>query len=208
MFITLMGMSGTGKSYWSQKMEKEGFKRYGCDDMISERLIAKLGIRDDDQFAMHAWVGFPSEETHVERAKLYFETEIEVMQEIVDILSQSDGNTNIVIDTSGSAIYVPPALMERLGLLTKMIYLAVTPEMIDGMLHTYLQKPVAVLWNGLFQPLEGESLPQSFARCYPKLLTSRDELYRRYSHHIIDPEIHRSKSLSTQAFIEKIKSLK
>jgi hypothetical protein len=189
-------------------MEKVGFQRYGCDDMISERLVSKLGIRDNGDFEMHAWVGFPYEETHAERAKLYFETEIEVMQEIVNLLSQSDDKTDIVIDTSGSAVYVPPALLERLGKLTNMVYLAVTPEMIDGMPHTYLQKPVAVLWNGLFQPLEGESLSQSFARCYPKLLASRDELYRRYSHQIIHPEIHRCKSLSTQAFIGNIKPLK
>ncbi len=192
MLITLMGMSGTGKSYWSQKMETAGFKRYGCDEMISDRLINKLGIHPGDDFEMHAWVGFPYEKTHAERAKLYFETEIEVMQEIVDLLSKTDQQTNVVIDTSGSAIYTPPSLMGKLGELTKMIYLAVTPEMTNMMLNKYLQKPVAVLWNGMFEQREGETITESFARCYPKLLSSRDELYRKYSHHIIGPEIHRS----------------
>lgn len=204
MLITLMGMSGTGKSYWSQKMETAGFKRYGCDDMISDRLINKLGIRPGDDFEMHAWVGFPYEETHAERAKLYFETEIEVMQEIVDHLSKKDVKTNIVIDTSGSAIYTPPVLMERLGQLTKMIYLAVTPEMTEVMLNKYLQKPVAVLWNGMFEQLEGETITESFARCYPKLLSSREGLYRKYSHQIIGPEVHRSSTLSVEDFIAAV----
>jgi shikimate kinase len=153
---------------------------------------------------MHAWVGFPYEETHAERAKLYFETEIEVMQEIVDLLSKTDRQTNIVIDTSGSAIYTPPSLMEKLSQLTKMIYLAVTPEMINMMLNKYLQKPVAVLWNGMFEQREGETITKSFARCYPKLLSSREDLYRKYSHQIIGPEIHRSSSLTVQSFIETI----
>ncbi|MAT43635.1 MAG: hypothetical protein CL609_14955 [Anaerolineaceae bacterium] len=204
MIITLMGMSGTGKSYWSQKMGTVGFKRYGCDDMISERLLKKLNIENKDTFEMHAWVGFPYEDTHAERAELYFETEIEVMQEIVDLLSKTDHKTNIVIDTSGSAIYTPPSLMEKLGHLSKMIYLAVTPEMINTMLNKYLQKPVAVLWNGMFEQREGETISESFARCYPKLLSSREELYQKYSHQIIGPEIHRSASLTVQSFIEAI----
>ncbi len=208
MLITLMGMSGTGKSFWSHKMEAAGFKRFGCDDMIAERLITKLGIQDKSKFEMHAWVGFPDEETHAERAKLYFETEIEVMQEIVDQLSRTEGTTNIVVDTSGSAIYTPSALIEKLGQLTKMIYLAVTPQMIETMLDKYLQKPVAVLWNGLYQPLEGETTTETFARCYPILLSSREILYRKYSHHIIEPEVHRSPTVSIQTWIEMIQSLK
>ena len=81
--------------------------------MISDRLVKKLRLKPKEAFEMHAWVGFPYEETHAERAKLYFETEIEVMQEIVDLLSKTDNKTNIVIDTSGSAIYTPPSLMEN-----------------------------------------------------------------------------------------------
>ena len=79
-------------------MEETGFKRFGCDDMISDRLISKLGINEAD-FEMHAWVGFPYQETHAKHAKLYFETEIEVMREILDYLSQASPDENIVIDT-------------------------------------------------------------------------------------------------------------
>ena len=85
-----------------------------------------------------------------------------------------------------------------------MIYLAVTPEMINTMLNKYLQKPVAVLWNGMFEQLEGETITESFARCYTNLLSSREGLYRKYSHQIIGPEIHRSSSLTVQSFIEAI----
>lgn len=204
MIVTLMGMSGTGKSYWSEKMEDYGFKRFGCDDMISERLIQKLQLTPEDNFEMHTWVGFPYEDTHKDHAALYFETEIEVMQEILDYLKSADPAENIVVDTSGSAIYTPAEIMESLGRLSKRIYLAVTPEMIDSMLEKYLQKPVAVLWNGLFSQIAGETLEETFKRCYPQLLNSRDGLYRKFSDKIVGPEIHRDPKLTTEAFIQAL----
>ena len=36
--LSLIGMSGAGKSYWSKRMESLGFQVYSCDDLIAERL--------------------------------------------------------------------------------------------------------------------------------------------------------------------------
>ena len=36
--ITLIGMSGSGKSYWSKKFKKAGFTIYSIDDLISEKI--------------------------------------------------------------------------------------------------------------------------------------------------------------------------
>ena len=174
--------------------------------MISERLIKKLGIKVQSSFEMHAWVGFPDEESHAEHAALYFETEIEVMQEIIAYLEQADPSEQIVVDTSGSAIYTPESVMQTLGSLTKMVYLAVTPEMIDMMLAKYLQKPVAVLWNGHFQPKAEESRQETFSRCYPNLLSTRDRLYRKYAEQIVGPEVHRSQAIGTEEFLAILKA--
>jgi len=38
MTISLVGMSGTGKTYWSKQLESKGFKRFCCDDLIGEKL--------------------------------------------------------------------------------------------------------------------------------------------------------------------------
>ncbi len=40
--LSLIGMSGAGKSHWSKRMESLGFKMYSCDDLIAERLGQKL----------------------------------------------------------------------------------------------------------------------------------------------------------------------
>ncbi len=205
MVISLMGMSGTGKSYWSKKMETLGFKRFGCDDMISDRLLEKLGVNAEN-FEMHAWVGFPYQDFHAEHARLYFETEIEVMQEILAYLAQADPDEKIVIDTTGSAIYTPEEIILSLAVQSTMVYLEVTADMVDEMLVKYLQKPVAVLWNGLFEQKDGEPLQAAFARCYPQLLTSRDILYRKYAHRIIGPEIHRAEGMTAETLIQVIQT--
>ena len=36
--LSLIGMSGAGKSHWSKRMESLGFKMYSCDYLIAERL--------------------------------------------------------------------------------------------------------------------------------------------------------------------------
>ena len=36
--LSLIGMSGAGKSYWSKRMESLGFQMYSGDDLIDERL--------------------------------------------------------------------------------------------------------------------------------------------------------------------------
>lgn len=205
MFISLMGMSGTGKSYWSQKFEEMGFRRFGCDEMISDHLLSKLGI-PESEFEMHAWVGFPTQEKHAEHARLYFETEVEVMHEILDYLHQADPEENIVIDTTGSAIYTPSEIMSALAEKTTMVYLAVSENMIDQMLEKYLQKPVAVLWNGLFEQKAGEALHETFSRCYPILLNSRDHLYRKYAHQIIGPEFHRAAHMTAEELVNLIQT--
>jgi shikimate kinase len=203
MFLTLVGMSGIGKTYWSQKIAAFGFKRFGCDDLISDRLAKEEGVAAED-FPMHQWVGYPYEEQHASRAKRYLETEIKMMQEILEYLSKTNSDENIVIDTTGSFIYTPSGVIQALCRLTKVVYLDTTVADHQRMLQAYLEKPVAVLWNGLFQPIDGEALEQTFARCYPNLLTSREHLYRKISDVILPPEIHRFPALSTEDFLKAI----
>ena len=43
MRITLIGMSGSGKSLWSSVLSRHGFHKLGCDNAIGRRLV------DDDE---------------------------------------------------------------------------------------------------------------------------------------------------------------
>src|SRR5258708_4675141 len=99
MKISLIGMSGSGKTYWSKKLEKKGFKRYCCDDLIEKRLHDELkrlgyagGITEIAQ-----WMGQPFQENYTQASKKYITFEDEVMREIINDIEERF-NEDIVID--------------------------------------------------------------------------------------------------------------
>jgi hypothetical protein len=46
--LALIGMSGSGKSYWSAKLAQQGFGHFCCDAMIAAKLAPDLIKPDDD----------------------------------------------------------------------------------------------------------------------------------------------------------------
>src|SRR5690606_2604149 len=85
MVITLIGLSGCGKSHLARRLEAErGFTLYSCDDIIEERLaeqLKPLGLAGLDGVA--EWMGYPDSEGFPERQGLYLKHEREVMEEII-----------------------------------------------------------------------------------------------------------------------------
>jgi len=206
MILTLIGMSGTGKSYWSKKLESQGFRRFGCDDLITAHLAKKLNLSDMNLFNMHQWVGYPDEESYDQRAMVYLQTEEEILQEIIAYLENSDPEENIVIDSTGSVIYMPERILTSLAALSKIIYLDITTQDFDMMLKYYLENPVAIIWNGYFQPYANEDRSQTFKRCHPKLIHSREEQYKQLAQLIVPATFHRSPETSTKDFLSYIQS--
>lgn len=204
MFLTLIGMSGTGKSYWSKKLESQGFKRFGCDDLITVHLAKQLGYSEPQEFNMHQWVGYPNEETHLTRAQQYLDTEKEVLNEIIAYLNNADDQENIIIDSTGSVIYMPEEVLGSFRRLTTIVYLDITPDDFDRMLHYYLANPVAIIWNGYFQPMPKESRSQTFARCYPQLIQSREQKYKALAQLTIPPDLHRASNTSVEKLLNFI----
>jgi len=74
--ISLIGMSGAGKTYWSKKLAKTGFDRICVDNIIEEKLapslrkLGFLGIQD-----MAIWMGQPYEQYYQTRAGEYLNQE-------------------------------------------------------------------------------------------------------------------------------------
>lgn len=205
-FLTLIGMSGTGKSYWSKRLEMHGFKRFGCDDLITLHIAQQLGYSETSGFDMHQWVGYPDQDTHADRARQYLQAEEEVLNEIIAYLAQADPDENIVLDTTGSVIYMPTNVLKKLSQLTRMVYLGITPQDFDRMLKYYLENPVAIIWNGTFQALPMESRQQTFARCYPQLIKSREQKYKELAQLTISPNLHRASNLSVEQFLKVLSS--
>ncbi len=207
MIISLIGLSGCGKSTWAERLvDERGFRRFCCDDMIEERLHEELftsginGIR-----GVAFWMGQPYEQFFPERQSTYLTREAGVIAEIVQTLAlEQDPNQNIVIDTTGSFIYLDPALCQSLRKHSTLVYLQVPENDVSQMFRQYLADPKPVVWKDQFNMIAGESNVQALSRCYPRLIESRIRLYESYADIILPVPFADRATISTDLFLEKV----
>jgi len=188
MHLSLIGMSGAGKSNWSMKLAENGFRRYCCDDLIKIKLDPELTGSDGTTMELGEWMGFPYESKYKERESKYLSYEIEVLTEILGIFESCGKQVeeNIVIDTTGSVIYTGKESLKRLRRWTTIVHFSTPPEVQGQMLKTYLANQRPVLWREFFNKKPNETFEDAMARCYPRLLISRERLYERYADVAID----------------------
>jgi shikimate kinase len=181
MRLALIGMSGSGKSYWSAKLTERGFRHFCCDAMIAARLAPELIAPDESRITLGEWIGFPYQPQYAEREARYLAHEVAVVREILDCIEGEacDCEGDVVVDTTGSVIYTGKALLSRLCRATTVVHMAAPPEVQERMLELYLTNMRPVLWQGMFDQLPGEAGDAALARCYPKLLSSRERQYGR-----------------------------
>lgn len=205
MKIALIGMSGSGKSYWAKKLESQGFKRFCCDDLIEKKLEKELrflgysGIKD-----VAKWMGQPFDKQYKKNSHRYLELENEVMQEVLDYLEKSKQNENIVIDSTGSVIYVRRSILKRMDEVSKILYLHSPSFVQNQMLEEYMRNPKPVIWGDIFSKHRGESNMKALQRSYPKLLESRVKKYKDIAEIIFDYYLLRHESFDIQFFSEII----
>lgn len=111
--LSFIGMSGAGKSHWSQKLAGSGFRVIRVDDRIEQKLAPVLtsgayrGIG-----GLAAWMGWPDQPAYRERAQMYLDREIESMDEALDEIEASN-EKGIVLDTTGSVVYTGEEICRR-----------------------------------------------------------------------------------------------
>lgn len=188
MRLSIIGMSGSGKSYWAMKLAEHGFRRFCCDDLIAAELAAELGKPDGTVMSLGEWMGRPYESHYEEREAKYLASEIQVMSRILDYLEHpgSIPDEDLVIDTTGSVIYTGENILEGLRRNTTVVHIATPPEVQEHMLKAYVANQRPVLWRTFFSMRSNETNEEALARCYPELLAARERLYERYSHVTID----------------------
>lgn len=199
-------MSNVGKTYWSMKLVSTGFRRFGIDEMIKEKLEEELketgfsGIED-----VAKWMGQPYDERYPDASKKYLDAETETVKEIVQQLENNSSlKENIVIDTTGSIIYTGDEIMMKLAKLTTVVYLD-TPESVrQEMYESYLWNPKPVIWGSSFQKLDGESCQEALRQCYPQLLNYRAKQYKKYAHITLDYFLLRQPNFNTEDFINLV----
>lgn len=208
MRITFIGMSNVGKTYWAKRLEKEGFNVFYCDNLIEKQLEVELkkwgfkGIQD-----VAKWMGQPYEQHYNETSQKYLEIEVKIVSKILDYVEfLSKENERILIDTTGSVIYLDESLLSRLKLLTKIIYLDTPFTVQKEMLQLYIQNPKPVIWGTAFQKQEDESCHQALARCYPNLLKFRIENYKKYSDFTLNYFLLRSNNFKVENLLWILKN--
>lgn len=187
MKISLIGMSNSGKSYWSRRLEEVGFIRLSCDDYIEEKLgneLTKLGYRGINDVSK--WLGQPYNKQHAENSRIYLKFEIESLKKFIQFIKENSGNKNIVIDTTGSVIYIGNNILNELRRNSRIIYLD-TPESVkEEVYKSYLGNPKPVIWGSAYKKKKGESNISALKRCYPHLLEYRTKKYKNLAHIELD----------------------
>jgi shikimate kinase len=206
MRLSLIGMSGCGKTHWSREFATHGFRLFCCDDLISEKLLSLLERPDGTVMEMGAWMGLPYEHHYADREAKYLAHEINVLTEILDYLERlgQDRKEKVIVDTTGSVIYTGQDILERLREKTTVVHLETPPTVQEIMLQKYLKNHRPVLWRGLFRRKAGETNNEALARCYPTLLSSREAQYRRHAHLTIDYDVRNHDSFTIEDFIDMV----
>jgi len=181
--LALVGMSGSGKSFWTKKLAAAGWKSVCCDDLIEQRLAPRLAAGGHSGInGVAAWMGWPNSVTYAQREAEYLAEEIGVMDEFLNNLEKDASGTPIVLDTTGSVIYAQNNILMRLRRQMTVVHLANTEDEQRLLVERYLNDPKPVLWRGTFHVKDHETPRETVARCYPLLIAARRKSYETLAH--------------------------
>lgn len=206
MRLSLIGMSGSGKTQWSIALSRVGFRRFCCDELIARKLADELTRPDKTVMGLGEWMGFPYEHRYADRESKYLTCEIDVMTEILDLLEDTGHmpGHDIVIDTTGSVVYTGDDVLRRLRKCTRVVHLSTPPGIKALMLKAYLENQRPVLWRGLFDRRPGETDAEAMARCYTGLLHARERMYARIADATIDGYDLNRQGFSVRDFLGRV----
>lgn len=204
--LALVGMSGTGKTFWANKLADEGWSAISCDDRIEEKLASRLAAGGHSGInGVAAWMGWPDSPKYAEREAQYLQEEIHTLGEVLTGL-ESESERSLVLDTTGSVIYAGNHLLLRLRRRMAIVYLAASAEEQQLLIERYLNDPKPVLWRGAFQPRKGEAARDTVARCYPVLIAARRQSYEALAHCTLRVAELRDPAFDTTALLSQIRA--
>jgi shikimate kinase len=201
--LALIGMSGTGKTFWSKRLAQTGRPAFCCDDRIEQRLRTRLGGGFAGTTGVASWMGWPDSPSYAQREAEYLAEEIATLDEVLTDLARNPSR-ELILDTTGSVIYTGNNLLLRLRRQMTVVYLAASAAEQQLLIERYLTDPKPVLWRGAFQPKKGETPRETVARCYPMLITARRQSYEALAHCSIAVEELRDPALDAAAFLERV----
>lgn len=202
--LALIGMSGTGKTFWSKRLAETGRPAFCCDDRIEQRLRVRLESGGHAGISgVASWMGWPDNPHYLQREADYLAAEIATLDEVLTDLARNPSR-ELILDTTGSVIYTGNHLLLRLRRQMTIVYLAASAAEQQLLIERYLTDPKPVLWRGAFQPKKGETPRETVARCYPALIAARRQSYEALAHCSIPVAELRDATLDAAAFLEKV----
>lgn len=208
--ITLIGMSGMGKTYISMVLSEQGWKHYSCDyeigtKYLSENIQKTLNINEkitvDNLGYLSQFIGklgdqslqgLPLDE-FLRRQQLYYNAECQTVRDSIQLLEE---HQKAVIDSSGSLCEIlDEELIDELGQKSLFIYLEASEDDKVKLMRRAQEKPKPLFFppNKFQEWLQDylrsvnlsspdEMNPNDFSRwIFPKLLASRLPKYQRLS---------------------------
>jgi len=183
--IAFVGMSNIGKSVTAKRFAKaHKLKLLEVDQMIWKR----LGHDSMEEFA--EWQGHPYEEGYQEREALSIEMENHATE---NGLNKAKGNA--VLDTTGSVIYINPALRRRIKETCYVVHIKAETSDLERLKWDYYDNPKPLIWGRQFREKPGLSDRENIMESYPRLLMSRAKEYAAMadqtvsSRFVLDPDL-------------------
>mgnify|MGYP001563216125 CR=1 FL=1 len=197
--IVIMGMSGSGKTYWSKLLaQRYGYPHIEFDDLIGKSpeladLIGGFPGKDaaeklGNYFGMPWTNGFDAKEATLLGLERKFMSEAQP--------------TGSILDLTGSCIYHPTE-MEAIRATGLVIYLETSLEKQKEMLEIFLAHPKPVCWKGVFERKNNETNENVLSRCYPLLLAHRAKLYQRFADVTLAYAVHKNLK-SAEGFVQEV----
>lgn len=130
--ITLMGMSGVGKSYLSSLMSGWGWYAHSCDLEIGTKYLAgelDAPVSADDISALSRYISKPGDlpmDEFLRRQRLYYEGECAVLARVPELAGAYERFVN---DSTGSLCEIEDdKLIEAVGRATFFVYIKASKE--------------------------------------------------------------------------------
>jgi shikimate kinase len=170
--ISFIGMSNIGKSYTAQRIERaHKFQCFEIDTLI-QKSLAQSSISN-----AASWMGHPFEPRYTANARQYLELE---KQHTDDTLEKTG---NIVVDTTGSVIYLPRSSTQKLTTNSLCIYIKASKVDIKELVSRYGKFPKPTIWGDIDVETSTDNVEstelqmENLMTNYPKLLHKREALY-------------------------------
>ncbi len=165
--LAFVGMSNIGKSFTARRFAGHfDYDLIEVDKLIWER----LGHDTMEEFA--DWQGHPYEDGYAERESLSIEMETHATIKAIE-----DSNGATILDTTGSVIYVDPALRRRIKEEFYVIHIKAEMSDLERLKWDYFDNPKPLIWGNQYRPKADLTDRENIFECYPRLLMSRAKEY-------------------------------